>query len=261
MSIFAKQTPVKQVVLSLVILCLLGLASIQVNAGVVDEIEKSFQVDSNSRFSLENVNGAVNIQSWDKSEIKVSVTITADDQRSIDNISIDMKQHGNKVSVETRYDHNSKKSNNSATVKYQVFVPTDTHLSQVSVVNGALNIENVQGKIHAEAVNGAVVAKGLAANSEISAVNGSIKVYYQILADSLDEIELETVNGSIKLYLPESISASLDLETMHGSIKTDFGLSSENNMFSGRHLNGNVGSGDIKITLESVNGSLKVLKH
>jgi len=46
---------------------------------------------------------------------------------------------------------------------------------------------------------------------------------------------------------------------MHGSIKTDFGLQTENNMFSGHSLSGNIGSGESAISINTVNGSIKVM--
>jgi DUF4097 and DUF4098 domain-containing protein YvlB len=95
----------------------------------------------------------------------------------------------------------------------------------------------------------------------LNSVNGSIKATYQQIDNNIDEIELTTVNGSIKLYMPSDLNATINAETMHGSIKTAFGLSSNKKMFSGRSLSGSVGSGDIKIDLESVNGSIKVMKN
>jgi DUF4097 and DUF4098 domain-containing protein YvlB len=141
-----------------------------------------------------------------------------------------------------------------------VWLPVDTNLSEIELVNGSLNIENVSGEVEANVVNGSIKATGLTKNSEINSVNGSVKVYYQSVSSDLKDIDIETVNGSIKLYLPSDVGANLDLDTLHGSIKTDFGLSSQENTFTGHNLRGTIGSGDIDINMESVNGSIKVLK-
>jgi len=230
-------------------------------ADVTDTIEKSFDVNANSHFSLENINGEVDISSWSESVIKVEATIRADSQSEFDRVDVKIKQSGQQVSVETDYEENSSWGNNqSAQVTYKVWLPTDTNLSKIELVNGSLSIENVAGKVNAQVVNGSIKATGLASNSEISSVNGSIKAYYQGASSDLKDIDIETVNGSIKLYLPKDISANLDLETMHGSIKTEFGLSSQENTFTGHSLRGDIGSGDVDINMESVNGSIKVMK-
>jgi len=237
--------------------------ALQVQAKVVDEVERSFDVDADSSLRLENINGGVNILAWDKNIIRVNAVITADDQDDRERIHIDMDQNSRGVHVETRYEKESGWGNNhsSGKVEYTVMVPVNAELAGIDLVNGSLSIDGVKGEIRAELVNGSIEALGLADDSDLSSVNGSIRVSYQDKVNALDSVELETVNGSIKLYLPEDINASVDVDTMHGSIKNDFGLSADKNMFVGRSLRGDIGSGDVKITMESVNGSVKILKN
>jgi len=236
--------------------------SLGIQAKVVDEVVKSFDVSERAEFRLENVNGEVEITAWDKNEIKVTATITAKKQKDRDRISIEMDENSRGVKVETHYKKSSGWGNNhSGKVDYQVMVPTHARLSSIDLVNGSITITDVKGKIKVDLVNGSISATGLASDSEINSVNGSIKVSYQSTSSDLDEISLDTVNGSIKLSLPEKISADVDIETMHGSIRNDFGLSADRNMFSGKNLNGTIGSGDVRISIESVNGGVKLLKN
>ncbi|WDE06605.1 DUF4097 family beta strand repeat protein [Thalassomonas viridans] len=241
---------------------LAGVMAGQVNADVTDEINKSFTVGDNSSFRLENVNGSVDIQSWQEKVIRVTAIIEADDQDDRDRISIDMSQNDRGVRVETRYENNSGwgNSNNSGSVDYRIMVPQDVDLDKIELVNGSLTIENVLGEVNAELVNGSIKASGLGADADISSVNGSIKVNYRQIDQDLEQIKIETVNGSIKLHLPQDISAAVDAETMHGSIKNDFGLKVEKNFFSGRNMRGDIGSGNARISLDSVNGSIKLMK-
>jgi len=252
-------TTMKKIILSSAFGSVLAFSA---NASVSDTVEKSFDVDESSLFSLSNINGEVDIVSWSDQVIKVEATISADNQDEIDRVKVKMNQSGDKVSVETDYEDNSKWGNNqSAEVTYKVWLPVETNLSGIELVNGSLNIENVSGEIKAQVVNGSIKATGLTKNSEINSVNGSVKVYYQSVSSELKDIDIETVNGSIKLYLPSDVDANLDLETMHGSIKTEFGISSQENTFTGHNLRGDIGSGNIDINMESVNGSIKVLKR
>lgn len=82
---------------------LILLCSLQIHAKVVDEIEKTFKVDNNSSFRLDNINGSVDIIGWSRDVIKVIAVITADNQRDRDRINVDMVQNRQGVSVETRY--------------------------------------------------------------------------------------------------------------------------------------------------------------
>ncbi len=247
---------------SFIVCALVGTYSLPVQAEVVDKVERSFTVDENSKFSLENINGAVVISSWQEPTIKVVGTIRADNQKQRDQVRVKMQQKGQQVAVATHYEEKSSWGNNqSAQVEYTIWLPSDTNLDDISLVNGSLTINNVSGEVNAQVVNGSIKATGLTTDSELSSVNGSIKATYQSFSQNIEEIELETVNGSIKLYLPSDINAKLDLETMHGSIKTDFGLSAQENTFTGHYLRGDIGTGDVDIAMESVNGSIKVLKN
>jgi len=233
-----------------------------VYADVEETIEKSFDVSEQATLRLANINGAVDIQGWDRNEIKITVLIKAKTQEDRDRINIEFDQSSNGVSVETEYEKQSSWNNNhSGKVDYTVMVPFGASLTDIGLVNGSLVIDKVQGEIKADTVNGSIKIQGLADNIELSSVNGSIKATYSEIDKDINNIELATVNGSIKLFMPDDLNATIDAETMHGSIKTAYGLSSDKQMFFGRSLSGSVGSGDIRINLESVNGSIKVMKN
>lgn len=245
---------------SLVMFTSFNLLSLQVSAQINEEITQSFSVTSQSDFSLNNINGTVTINSWSQNNIKVLANIIAQTQESRDDINISMTQQGQKVTVNTDYKEKGYRQNNqSAKVDYQVWLPADSNLSDIELINGSLIIRNISGKVEAQVVNGSIKASGLSGNSVISSVNGSVDVVYTADATGFDNIELETVNGSIRLYLPKNINADITANTMHGGINTTYGLKAKKNNFSGHNLRGKVGSGGSKINLESVNGSIKVL--
>jgi len=252
---------IKNSLLSIVIFTSSILLSLQVAAQINDEVEKSFTVTGESKFSLNNINGTVTISSWQENTIKVVASISAESQESFDDVTINMSQNGQKVSVQTKYKEKAYRQNKQAArVDYQVWLPEDADLSDVELINGDLTIENIAGEVDAEVVNGVINATGLSGNSEISAVNGSVNVSYKAQADDVDNIEIETVNGRIELFLPQNINADVSADTMHGAIKTAFGLTAKESSFSGYNLRGEIGSGGTNIDLDSVNGSIKVLK-
>lgn len=252
---------IKNSLLSIVIFTSSILLSLQVAAQINEDIEKSFTVTSESDFSLNNINGTVTISSWQENTIKVVASIKAETQESYDDVTINMAQHGQKLSVQTKYKEKAYRQNKQiARVDYQIWLPADTNLSDIELVNGDLIIENIAGEVDAEVVNGSINATQLSGDSEISAVNGSVNVDYKAQADDVNSIEIETVNGRIKLLVPESFNANISADTMHGGIKTAFGLSAKKSSFSGYNLRGEIGHGGTKINLDSINGSIKLLK-
>ncbi|MEW6992342.1 DUF4097 domain-containing protein [Colwelliaceae bacterium 6441] len=247
--------------INLIAICSLVL-SISVQAEVKDKITKTFSVDEHAEFRLNSVNGEVDIKAWDQNEIKVIAVITAKNQEARDRITVEIDKNGRGVSVETHYRKSSTWGNNhGGSVDYSIMVPNATRLASIDLVNGSLKVDGVTGEMNIDLVNGSIWANGLSANSEISSVNGGIEVSYQSIANDLNDISIETVNGQIELVLPETINAEVDIETMHGSIRNDFGLSVDKNMFSGKSLHGTIGSGDVRVSIESVNGGIKLKKN
>jgi len=251
----------KNSLLSLVTFTSLVCLSLQVSAQVDEEIEKNFPVTSEADFSLNNINGAVTINSWSENSIKVLANISAKTQESRDDVTINMTQHDQSVMVRSDYKENGYKRNKQgAKVDYQIWVPADANLSDIELINGNLIIRDISGEVKAQVVNGFIKASGLSGNSQVSSVNGNVDILYSINATNVSNIDVETVNGSIKLYLPESSNAAITADTMHGSINTEFGLEAKKNSFFGRNLRGKIGEGGNLVNLDSVNGSIKVLK-
>jgi DUF4097 and DUF4098 domain-containing protein YvlB len=251
----------KNSLLSLFIFTLLICFSLQVSAQVDEEIEKKFLITSKTDFSLKNINGAVTINSWPESNIKVLVNISANSQESRDDLMINMTQDGKNLRVSSDYKEDSFNQNKKGTkVDYQVWLPADSNLFDIELINGNLIIQDISGEVEAQVVNGSIKGSGLSGNSQISSVNGNVNVIYDSNAKNVGNIEVETVNGSIKLYLPESFNAAITADTLQGSISNEFGLEVKKNSFIGRNLRGKIGDGGNLVNLDSVNGSINVLK-
>ena len=248
---------------TIAVLVIASGVSVNAFADVTDRIEKSIQVDADSELRVENINGEVTIKAWNKNEVHVVATVTADNADARERVKVIIDESSNGVSVRTKYKEESNwrnNHNNNVEVTYDIRVPKDIELAAIELVNGSLQVENVEGAMDLDLVNGSVEVEGAKGDSEISSVNGSIKLAYQPNIATLRDIDIETVNGSVKLKLPENIGAKVDVDTMHGRIKNDFGLSAEEGTFVGNELKGVIGDGKVDIEIESVNGSVKILK-
>jgi len=92
---------------SLLITAAVSVFAWPVYADVIDNVEKSFSVNADSKFSLNNINGSVEITSWQEPTIKIEATIEADNQDERDRVEIKMKQNGQHVQVLTDYEESS----------------------------------------------------------------------------------------------------------------------------------------------------------
>jgi DUF4097 and DUF4098 domain-containing protein YvlB len=91
-----------------------------------------------------------------------------------------------------------------------------------------------------------------------STVNGDIDVRMNAIARD-GSMKFHTVNGTVRVTMPESINANVEMETMHGSISSDYPVQLSGR-FGPRHASGTIGRGGPRIELETLNGSVHLRK-
>ena len=146
----------------------------------------------------------------------------------------------------------------SASVSYAVYVPAGVQVN-VSTISGGIGVADVSGAVKAETVNGKVQVAALDGPVTAGSVNGSVSVAIDSLGGPGD-IELSTVNGSVTAQLPPSLQAQLSMETVNGSVHSDFEVAG-NDTSAHKEIHGTVGGGGgRRVALETVNGSVKLLR-
>src|SRR5215469_3830425 len=89
-------------------------------------------------FELQNVNGPVDVQGWDRNEVEIHAVKTAKQQESdLDRVSIEVNARPDAVAVTTRYPQNE---GVEVAVEYTIHVPHRVHVEHVGTVNGTLRI-------------------------------------------------------------------------------------------------------------------------
>ncbi len=227
-----------------------------------ERFEQTYPLNANGRVSVSNVNGSITIETWDKPEVKLEWIKTADAKESLGEVEIKIDAQQDSLSVESNYlDWKRPGANgriyNKLTVEYRLMVPRNAVLDEIETVNGSVSITNAGNTTKASAVNGEVKAVNLRGAATLSTVNGTVTADFdQMQAGS--RISLETVNGTVNLTLPSDVNATLKAETVNGKISNDFNLPVRKGQYVGRDMYGKIGSGDVQIKLESVNGELSV---
>jgi len=145
---------------------------------------------------------------------------------------------------------------NDVRVEFTVRVPDDIHLV-ARTVNGEVDARGLGGDVVARTVNGDVTIE-TAGTAEAQTVNGSIEAALG-RADWSGRIDFKTVNGSITLELPVDLHTDLRAQTVNGGIETDFPLQIQGRLIRTR-VNGRIGNGGRELSLETVNGSIRLRK-
>ena len=226
-------------------------------------LTETFDLGEKGRVRLSNINGDVTIEGWDESVVEVRAEISSRSRDSVERTKVDFDHEGSTLDIEVDLPNARGGwlgSHDGATVEFWLKVPRSVRLDDLSLVNGSLEIRNVQGDIEASLVNGGLDATGLRGNAELSTVNGSIDVRFDRL-DGTQRIEIDSVNGSIDLFLPGDVDAEVTADTVHGRISNDFGLEVDKSGWVGQELRGKLGSGSARISLDNVNGSIDIRKN
>ncbi len=231
-----------------------------------DRFEQTYPLSANGRVSVSNVNGSIVAEAWDRNEVKLIATKTADSKEKLADIEIKIESKLDSFSVETNYDNWKQKSGNrwknggKLQVDYQLMIPRAAVLNEVETVNGSVTISNFTNFTKVSAVNGNVTASNLRGTADLSTVNGEVDADFNNL-DAASKISIGTVNGRAKLTIPSDANATIRVDSLNGVITNDFGLPVRKGKYVGRDLYGKLGSGDVRIKLDSVNGDLKILRQ
>lgn len=245
---------------------LAALLSLSMTAAADVEVseEMTFDVNPGARVSLENINGDITITGGSGDQVKVTAHKKAGKQEYLDELKVVTDADADYVRIETRHPKSESSwfnwgSDGGGSVSYELSVPAGVSLDAIETVNGDVRIRAVSGTVKAGTVNGGLEVENLSADVSLETVNGTITADFDTLGAD-QRVDAEAVNGRIELLLPADASARVNAETVNGSIDADdFGLEPEKG-FVGRDLSGEIGGGDARISLDTVNGSIKIRK-
>ena len=225
---------------------------------LTEEFHQTYPLTPTGRISIANINGDVHINVWDQDSVKVDAIKRADSQQRLSEATIDVTNTADSVKIKTKYPENQgNREGHAASVEYTLTVPRRASLEAAELVNGALEVEGIQGDVHASLVNGTVKAAALAGDVKLSTVNGGIEANVATF-DGAKSVNLNSVNGPIVLLVPSGASADVKASTIHGAITNDFGLAVEDGQYVGHNLSGQIGAGGIRVRLNNVNGSIAI---
>jgi hypothetical protein len=168
--------------------------------------------------------------------------------------------HSRNRDVEVRFTVNVPRGVNveAETVNGSTTVRDVASRVDASAVNGAVEVRNAAGEVKAHTVNGRVDVTTSSGPVNASTVNGNVSA--RMLAMSNDgDMSFNTVNGTIRVETPSALNAEVRMETLHGGISTDYPVQISGR-FGPRHAEGTIGRGGQRIRMETVNGSIELLK-
>lgn len=246
--------------LSTPLLMTLGLMlTCSAQAKVLEESTERYPFDSDGSISVENINGSIEISTWNESDIEFTYVITGNSQKDRDRIEVEVRHSSDRFDVETEHKSSGFGWNSGGgSASYSLKVPEGVTLKLIDTVNGSIRINGQFAEVQADTVNGDITVEGRTGDINLDTVNGSIELTLQSLDDQ--QITMDSVNGRLELYIPDSLDARISADTVHGSIRNDFGMEVDKG-WVGQELKATLGNGRAVISMDTVNGAIEIRKR
>jgi hypothetical protein len=194
--------------------------------GYVEHVEKRFAVASSpAEVRLTTFDGAVEVRSWDSTEVLVQVELRGNDKDAVSKIEVITNRKDDAIEVETR---NTSKGgftgigyHVSSSAKLIASVPRHTNLT-IRTGDGAVVVERVNGRMEVHTGDGAIRLTETSGDVLAETNDGNIQI-----DDVSGRVELRTNDGSIHLSgTPSRIRArsgdgSMALRIRSGAAMTD----------------------------------------
>src|ERR1044072_5489483 len=115
---------------------------------VREEFHQTYPLAATGRVSLENINGAIHIKTWERNEIKVDAVKTAPTRERLAEAEIKIDSFSpDSINIHTEYprwtdDFDAKRDRRHeepASVEYTLTMPRTARLESVELINGAFD--------------------------------------------------------------------------------------------------------------------------
>jgi hypothetical protein len=220
------------------------------------EFKHTYPLSAGGSFLLENVNGSVQVDGWDKDEVEVRAVKTAEsDPRDLELVKIQVDSEPGQVSVHTKY---PKGEGVEVAVEYHVYVPYRVLLGSVETVNGSVLVRGIEGAGELRSVNGNVEVLDSSGRFNAKTTNGNLRLELRHLLDG-GPMNIETVNGSVVLGLPSDARADLKVLNMNGDFYSELPVTSTSRSPAARAFHARIGTGGGEISVRTVNGGIRLV--
>ena len=219
------------------------------------EFNQSYPLQPGGSLELQNVNGTVEVQGWDRNEVEVRAVKTAKQKESdLELVSIEVDARRDAVSITTRYPQNE---GVEVAVEYTIHVPHGARVEHIGTVNGTLRIAGVETVEDLHTVNGNIEVFDAGGKIHAHTTNGNVHLELAHLPDKAGAVA-ETTNGSLVLAVPSDMQADVEARCLNGNFYSELPITMESSQRP-REMHGRLGRGGAPIHLRTVNGGIRLV--
>ncbi len=259
------------------------VACVQIDAGesrYVDTVEKQFAVSGPPTVKLSTFDGSIEVDTWDRSDVKVTIERRAVDKSAAETMHITAVQDGDAVEVSVRRDRPQSTGGLNITIgsysaHLKVTVPVKARI-EAGTGDGRVSVRRLNGDISVRTGDGSIALTDVAGAVDVASGDGSIQiegVLTRVNSRSGDgrvsvraaagtvptgEWSISTGDGAVSLELPDGFNANLDATTGDGRVMVNVPFTSDAESDRRRSAQGRIGSGGPTLRVRSGDGVILI---
>lgn len=217
-----------------------------------------FALPPGGRLVVENVQGDVWVEGWDRAEVEVVVAKTAwDSGDHLDDVRIAVEFGDQSLILRTLYPDDL---DEPVRVDYRLRVPRQVRLDGLSTLEGDISVREVEGAVDARTLHGDIRQLDVTGSVVARTLTGNVAVSLRALPEAAVPLVLDSVNGNLDLVLPPRPNADLELSTVAGRIEGKYIF--ETSAVPGDTVRrSRVGRGGVRVCLRTIRGNIRVAER
>jgi len=213
--------------------------------------EKTFSLDEHPTLTVENtsIHGNVEVQAWDRSEIKISADIYSSNTR-VEAIPV-------QGALNVKLRRTGTVSTDS--VHFRIWVPAACAI-ELSSLGGKITVRGIRARLKASTTDGDIELTDVSGQSvdAMSSISGNITLSSAF--GHQGKYNLYSASGKVSVVFPDPASFTLDAVTLEGNIEIEgFRLANEQRV--GRHVAGMYGGGLAILMVRTHQGPIHLRKQ
>ena len=226
-----------------------------------DEWNRTYPLAAGGRLEIINVNGRIAAEPASGPTVEIRAERSAKaptDEGARDLLGrLEMREEvgDGRVRIEVRSPRTSGPSGHE--IKWTIKVPKGVSVD-LRTINGGVHMTGLDGDVRARATNGGIIGADLVtSNVDAAVTNGGVEIALAS-TPTAGSFDLESVNGGVTITLPPASKADIAARCVNGGIAVE-GLDVEiEGEQTRRRLDGKLNGGGARISMETVNGGIKI---
>ena len=238
------------------------------------------------------ITGAITVEAYDGNDVEMLVnkSVTADSDEDLraarSEVMLDIEDNAGTVGAIVRYPeqdacgqkgirgehHHWHEQRYEVRYDFTIRVPRDTRLELCTINEGHISVTGTRGDFEIQSVNGRITMTNVSGAGKAATINGRVTASFVAAPNARSTFR--TINGDVVLSLPAGLAADLRMKTFNGGLFTDFDVQAlpaampvaveKRDGMSVYKSNGftsmRVGRGGPELTLDTLNGNVRVLR-